>query len=355
MQILTYAESVPVAIVVVGLAIFIFLHIQDRRRRNNDRNSWRIFFCSEAVPLLEDEVRDVEVEPVDPASEHTAAKAGAQESRGDGSSSAEEMFEAPCQTLPPTAAAKSTTAAPGQERKSEQSVWRQATAAPDPGQERESEQSVWGQDSSLAECRTVSPQAGWATALSEAQCQTPPSSAELATAAGDLEKEHESEQSVWRQDSSRLAECRTVSPPAGSATAFSGAQCQIPPSSAEWATDAQDPEKKRESEQSVLGQDSSQLAECRTVSPPAGWATAFSEVQCQIPPSSAELATDAQDPEKDRESEQSVWGQDSSLAECRTVGPPAGWAISLLRTILSVGSHVRMFFRSKFVYTWYQS
>ena len=353
-QIFTYAEAVPVAIVVVGLAIFIFLHIQDRRRRNNGRNGWRIFFCSEAVPLLEEEVRDVEIEHEDPASERTAAKSGAQESRGDGSSPAQEMFEAPCQTLPSPAAAMSTTADPEQECESEQSVWRQATAAPDPAQERESEQSVWRQDSPLAKCRTVSPSAGWATALSDAQCQTPPSSAELATAARDLEKERESEQSVWGQDSSWLAECRTVSPPAGWATAFSEAQCQTPPSSAELATAARDLEKERESEQSVWGQDSSRLAECRTVSPPAGWATAFSEVQCQIPPSSAELAIDAQDPEKERESEQSVWGQDSSLAECRTVGPPAGWAISLLRTILSVGSHVRMFFRSKFVYTWYE-
>ena len=212
---------------------------------------------------------------------------------------------------------------------------------------------MWGQDSLLAECRPVSPPAGWTTALSEAQCQIPPSSAELATDAQDPEKERESKQSVWGQDSP-LAECRTVSPPAGWATAFSEAQCQIPPSSAELATDAQDPEKEHESEQSVWGQDSP-LAECRPVSPPAGWTTALSEAQCQIPPSSAELATDAQDPEKERESKQSVWGQDSSRSDCRIVSPPAGWAISLLRTILSVGSHVRMFFRPKFVYTWYES
>ena len=162
-QIFTYAEAVSAAIVVVvALAIFIFL----RRRRINGRNRWRIFFCSEAVPLLEDEVRDVEIasELEDPASERTAAKAGAQESRGDGSAPAQGEFEAPCQTLPSTAAAKSTTAAPDpeQECESEQSVWRQATAAP--GQERKSEQSVWRQDSPLAECRTVSPPAGWATA-----------------------------------------------------------------------------------------------------------------------------------------------------------------------------------------------
>ena len=260
-QIFTYAEAVSVAIVVVvWLAIFIFL----RRRRINGRNRWRIFFCSEAVPLLEDEVRDVEIasELEDPASERTAAKAGAQESRGDGSAPAQEMFEAPCQT----AAAKSTTAAPDpeQECESEQSVWRQATAAP--GQERKSEQSVWRQDSPLAECRTVSPPAGWATAFSEAQCQIPPSSAELAADAQDPEKERDSEQSVWGQDSP-LAECRPVSPQAGWTTALSEAQCQIPPSSVELATDAQDPEKERESEQSVWGQDSQEMFEapCQTL------------------------------------------------------------------------------------------
>ena len=132
-----------------------------------------------------------------------------------------------------------------------------------------------------------------------------------------------------RRQDSPLAEFRTVSQPAGWATALSEAQCQIPPSSAELATDAQDPEKERESEQSVWGQDST-------------------------PPSSAELATAARDLEKERQSEQSVWGQDSSRSDCRIVSPTAGWAISLLRTILSVGSHVRMFFRSKFVYTWYE-
>ena len=124
----------------------------------------------------------------------------------------------------PSAELESATAARDseQERESEQSVWGQATAALE--LERESEQlavcvSVWGQDSPLAECRTVSPPAGWATALSEAQCQTQHSSAELATAARDSEKERQSEQSVWGQDSPQ-AECRTVSRPAGWATAL---------------------------------------------------------------------------------------------------------------------------------------
>ena len=77
-QIFTYEEAVPVAFVVaVGSAIFIFLYMQERRRRNNGRNRWRIFFCNEAVPLLEEEVRDVEIELEDPVRTYRSEGRGA--------------------------------------------------------------------------------------------------------------------------------------------------------------------------------------------------------------------------------------------------------------------------------------